>query len=519
MRRLVIILIGTALLALAGGPPAGAIIGGKVAPEAPPSLGSLQVELPGDAVTPDNHRCGTTLIAPQWVVTASHCAILGNAGDAATGPMRASVRIGSTNTGTGGELVGVDRFYRLGTPTEAREDGYDWLLRDIALLRLERPVRATPIPIASKTPAAGTPARIMGWGSTCSDPAKMRDPQCYPSELRTAETAVQDARACPNIQGSDTPRPLCIGGKDGRPTIGNADSGSPALVQENGAWVIAGVVSGPGTNDDKGPGLYMDLTQQRDWIDSIINNTIVPDAPPTPDVAGAVLLGNCIGSIVRPPGATPDAPAMVLTNGHCVSGDRPAPGGATVNQPSNRTMLAAGRTGESVTTVRADRLVYATMSRTDVAVYRLDSTYAQVAARGATVFDLATTPIRPGDRFSMNTGAARKSCSAEAVVPTVREGDWEQRDSVRYRDCSSVPGESGSPLISPDGRTVVGVNNSSNTDGEKCTDDNPCEIAADGTVTAVKGRSYGQQIDALARCLTRDSIDLSRPGCDLPGAA
>src|SRR5690606_42082570 len=66
------------------------------------------------------------------------------------------------------------------------------------------------------------------------------------------------------------------------------------------------------------------------------------------------------------------------------------------------------------------------------------------------------------------------------------------------------------------GETVVAIHSSTNISGEKCTTDNPCEVAEDGTVTAEKGRSYAQQVGGIPPCLTKDSrIDLHRPGCAL----
>lgn len=74
-----------------------------------------------------------------------------------------------------------------------------------------------------------------------------------------------------------------------------------------------------------------------------------------------------------------------------------------------------------------------------------------------------------------------------------------------------------SPLVASDGETVVGIHKTHNDTGEKCTDDNPCEVGPDGTVTAVRGRSYGQQVSTLTACLAEGSkLDLSRDGCTLP---
>ncbi|MFE5563441.1 hypothetical protein ACFQ68_00510 [Amycolatopsis japonica] len=156
------------------------------------------------------------------------------------------------------------------------------------------------------------------------------------------------------------------------------------------------------------------------------------------------------------------------------------------------------------------------MTGTDVALYRLDKTYAQLAREGAKVFRLTTSPMRAGDRLLMSYASGRPKCAIEAVVPHLREAGYQQDAAVRYAasdTCVSRPGLSGSALLSLDGNTVMGVNNTHNRDGESCTEGNPCEVGRDGTVTAVKGRGYGQQVHRIAACLTKGSrFDLRRCG-------
>ena len=65
-------------------------------------------------------------------------------------------------------------------------------------------------------------------------------------------------------------------------------------------------------------------------------------------------------------------------------------------------------------------------------------------------------------------------------------------------------------------KEVVGVNNTGNENGKKCTMNNPCEVSTDGTITYEKGLSYGQQTSWLYTCLTAErKIDLEKSGCKL----
>jgi hypothetical protein len=289
------------------------------------------------------------------------------------------------------------------------------------------------------------------------------------------------------------------------------DSGGPALVRDGYGWAVAGTVSGPSS---AGPTLFTSVANHLDWINGIVTGTDVPAEVPLPSLEGSVDLGNCVGSVVRTATSRPEDPALLLTNGHCVDGDRPAPGSALVDQPADRPVDIADSEGYPQATATANRLVYATMTGTDIALYRLDKTYAQLAT--AKVFHLADTPPRAGDQVDVLTAVRRVSCTVEAVVPHLREQGYQLDNSMRYDGCSLHQGNSGSPLVAPDGTTVVGLHNTTNLAGEMCTEDNPCEVASDGTTTALQGRSYAQQVTGIPACLTTGSaLDLSQPGCTL----
>lgn len=485
--------------------PAQAIVGGTEATEAYSFMGSFQPSFPRPQ-RPDGHACGVEVLAPQWVLTASHCAG-NNPTEAKVGvPQGWKVRIGSPDTTSGGEVAEVDHYYRLSTFAESL-----WG-KDLALMHLRTPVRAKPVRIASSTPADNTPVRILGWGMTCDD---RTDLSCFPTRLRQADTVVQPISVCPSAK----PGELCIGSRDGSVRAADMDSGGPALVRDGDQWELAGVVSSSTGGPD--PTMYTDVTKHADWINGIINGTNVPPDDEIPNVEGAVTLNGCVGSVVRTPASRPQDPALLLTNGHCVAGDRPAPGTALVDQPADLEAPIADPQGWPQTTAHANRLVYATMTGTDIALYRLDQTYAQLQAEDAKVFQLTSTPMRAGDPLIMAYNTRRLNCTAEAVVPHLQEGGYQLDDSIRYattEDCTTTPGMSGSALLAPDGNTVVGIHNTHNNAGEQCTENNPCEIGPDGTVTSGPGRGYGQQVNMIADCFTEGSkLDLSRSGCTLIG--
>ncbi|MFJ3877214.1 serine protease [Streptomyces sp. NPDC090077] len=237
--------------------------------------------------------------------------------------------------------------------------------------------------------------------------------------------------------------------------------------------------------------------------------------------AGTVALSNCSGSVVRTPNSQPGDPALVLSNGHCLETGFPAAGQVLVNRASSRTFSLLNAAGSKVATLRANKIAYGTMTDTDVSLYQLTTTYAQIQSQyGIAALTLNDARPAQGSSIKVVSGYWKRtySCNVDGFAYRLKEGAWTWKDSVRYTSsCNTIGGTSGSPVIDTTTGKVVAVNNTGNEDGQRCTDNNPCEVDANGNVTVRRGINYAQQTYTLVPCIGPGSqIDLSRPGCTVP---
>ncbi|OQW46817.1 MAG: hypothetical protein A4S09_02610 [Proteobacteria bacterium SG_bin7] len=239
----------------------------------------------------------------------------------------------------------------------------------------------------------------------------------------------------------------------------------------------------------------------------------------------------CSASVVKFRNESDDAYAKILTNGHCIGmgsqvvfGHKmPAPGEVFVNVSTNLTVELLADDGQTtVARIYSDKLIYGTMTDTDLALFRLGLTYKQLKSKynvGALV--IADRPALQGTAIQVISGYWRRgySCNLDGYVYNLKEDAWTFKDSLRYSEegCRIVGGTSGSPVIAEATREVIGVNNTTNESGQKCTLNNPCEVTKDGKVTIYNKGGYGQHTDWLYSCLNdKYEVDLSVAGCTLP---
>lgn len=196
------------------------IVGGKNVSDAP-----WAAQVSWDST---GFECSGTMIAPEWVLTAGHCADSGGM----------TVLIGSTQLGQGTKAV-VDR-------KEIDPSG------DLALLHVTDAVRTTYIQLADQDPDVGSINQIYGWGKTAEDSGP--SDQLKSAKVKVTSTDCQDGAGG---------KAICSTGITGNAF--NGDSGGPEIA--GGAEV--GVCS---TGDAQAKSQeYASVAANRDWIRQVSN--------------------------------------------------------------------------------------------------------------------------------------------------------------------------------------------------------------------------------------------------------
>ncbi|MFG3587766.1 S1 family peptidase [Streptomyces sp. NPDC047990] len=200
--------------------------------------------------------CGGTLVAADKVVTAAHCV---------TGETAAGVRVVGGRTyldGTNGTVGKVSRIWVHPGYTDATSGD------DVAVLTLSASMPYTPAAYVGATDtrvyAAGTTARIVGWGTTSENGASS-------DRLRTATVPIVSDAGCGSAYGSGyvASDMVCAGYPNGGTDTCQGDSGGPLLV----GGVLAGITSwGNGCAQAGKPGVYTRLTSFSDLVTAQVDS-------------------------------------------------------------------------------------------------------------------------------------------------------------------------------------------------------------------------------------------------------
>jgi hypothetical protein len=255
----------------------------------------------------------------------------------------------------------------------------------------------------------------------------------------------------------------------------------------------------------------------------------------TPNFRGAVEIFNCSGALVRWANSRPNDPAMMLTNGHCLNpSDKGGAAGArftrevVVNQPDARPVTLLDRSGDDRGVVIATRVLYSTSFKTDVGLYTLRRTYAEIRDRfNLRALTISAAPPAADAAVLMPSGFSRTEydCDLNGQAFRLFNDDFHWRHSIRLArssTCHTIRGTSGSPLVDPGSREVVGVNNAINVSapGSPRCSISLCEETKGGHISVHPHRRYAQQTWWLTTCVgAHRRLDLDVSGCLLPKPA
>lgn len=243
------------------------------------------------------------------------------------------------------------------------------------------------------------------------------------------------------------------------------------------------------------------------------------------DFNGIAKLSDCSGSLVRFETSKKTDKGMILTNGHCVpqgTHEFIKPNAYLSNVKASRSFRFLRSNGQvGALSVNSTQILYATLTGTDLALYELALSYQDIESK-YDVDALTISSERPvsNEPIEVLSGFWQRgyTCHIDQFIFKVQEDKYTWNDSIRFSTdgCHTIAGTSGSPVLSKATRKVIAISNTGNDEGQRCTQNNPCEVSQAGEVSFKRGLTYAQQTYVIYSCLNNNlKIDLSKPGCKL----
>lgn len=218
----------------------------------------------------DGQFCGASLVGAGWVLTAAHCM-------EGVSPEEIQVVVGVHD-------LAKDTGRRIDVKQIISHPDYDpdTMDMDIALLELSEsaPASYRPLPIYEKRVDEGTIATVIGWGNMSAVGSE------FPEKLQEVSVPVVSNAVCnegynqsPKYDNAITDNMICAGLGEGGKDSCQGDSGGPVVIDDNGVFRLAGIVSwGEGCAQPGFYGVYTRISNFAEVLKTVLGASTTPSA-------------------------------------------------------------------------------------------------------------------------------------------------------------------------------------------------------------------------------------------------